>query len=114
WELAVVVDRFRAGLDLAFGEIPNQLADLLLFRVEGQIHLVHADDGGLALRHPRADAGRAVTAAPLAQRIDEVLQDARAGSADRMADRERAAIDVDPLLIDPEQVHGGTRHRGEG
>src|ERR1700738_2663307 len=74
---------------------------------------VHADDGGLALRHPRADAGGAVTAAPPAQRIDQGHQDAGAGGTDGMADSERTTIDIDPLLIDSEQVHGGTRHRGK-
>src|SRR2546425_7373230 len=75
---------------------------------------VHADDGRLALRHSRADAGGAVAAAPLAEREDEVHQNARARRANRMADGERAAVDVDALLIDPEQVHCRTGDRGEG
>src|ERR1700730_304660 len=37
-ELAVVIDRFGARPDLALGEIPNELANLLLFRAEGEIH----------------------------------------------------------------------------
>src|SRR6202022_655576 len=56
---------------------------------------VHADEGRLARRHPRADAGGAVAAATMTERIDQVHQDAGAGRTDRVADRERAAIDVD-------------------
>src|SRR5207244_4664826 len=66
-ELAVVVDRLGARLDLTLGEFPRERAHLLLFGAEGKIHLSHTDDGRLALCHPGADAGRAVAAAPMAE-----------------------------------------------
>src|SRR5207248_4988377 len=113
-ELAAVIDGVGAGLDLALGEITNEFPDLLLFRTEREIHLGCADDGGLALRHPGADGGRAVAAATLAERIGEVHPDASTRSADWMPDRERAAIDIDPLLVQAEEVHGGAGDRSEG
>ena len=37
-ELAALVDGFGARLDLPLGELRNQLANLLLFRAEGELH----------------------------------------------------------------------------
>src|SRR5216684_485621 len=37
-KLIGVINRFGARLDLALGETPDQLADLLVFRAEGEVH----------------------------------------------------------------------------
>ena len=62
--------------------------------------LSHVDDDGVALAAAGADRRAAVAAAAAAQLQHERAEDARAGGADRVAERDRAAVDVDALLVD--------------
>jgi hypothetical protein len=45
--------------------------------------------------------------------VDQCAEDAGAGRADRVAERDRAAVDVDAVLVDAEQPHRVQRDRGE-
>src|SRR6202051_4115018 len=72
------------------------------------------DDGRSA--HAAADAqrhqrGRLVGALEF---VEHGAQDHRAGGAQRMAERDRAAVDVDPGVVDIEGLHVAQHHRGEG
>ena len=46
--------------------------------------------------------------------MGKVQGDPGAGRADRVADRDSAAVDVDPLVADAEVAHGLDDDRGEG
>src|SRR5579871_839934 len=61
-----------------------------------------ADEDRVALSAARADRGAAQPAAAAAQLVDERGEDSRAGGADRVAERDGAAVDVDALLVDAE------------
>src|SRR6185437_3512386 len=56
-------------------------------------------DDGVALPAAGADRGAAVAAAAPAQLVDERADDARAGSADRVSERDGATVDVDLVLV---------------
>src|SRR5471032_3548208 len=66
-------------------------------------------------RFAAADAQRrhALLAAGALERADQGDDDARAGGADRVAQRAGAAVDVDLVVRDVEVAHGGHRHGGE-
>src|SRR3954471_16241457 len=71
------------------------------------------DDHGVALAAARADRRAAVAAAATAQLVHERAEDAGARSADRVADGDGAAVDVDPLLVDAEHADRVQRHGRE-
>jgi hypothetical protein len=48
-----------------------------------------------------------------AQLVHERAEDARAGRADRVADRDRAAVDVHAVLVEVEHPHRVQGHGGE-
>ena len=56
----------------------------------------------------------AVVEVPPLELVERRAEQHRAGRAERMAERDRAAVDVDPLGIDPEAADRLQRHRGEG
>ena len=62
---------------------------------------------------PRADRRAADAAAAPAQLVDERAEDPRAGRADRVAERDRAAVDVDLVLVDAEHPDRVDRDRRE-
>ena len=74
---------------------------------------IHLDDHGVALAAARADRRAAEAAAAAAQLEHQRAEDPRAGGADRVAERDRAAVDVDPVLVDPEHPDRVQRDRGE-
>ena len=72
------------------------------------------DDGGDA--HAAADAQRAeprFEPAPL-QLVEQRAEQHRAGGAERVAERDRAAVDVDLLVRHAHLAHEAHRHGGEG
>src|SRR5581483_4891717 len=54
-----------------------------------------------------ADRGHAALAFRALEDVQQVQHDARAGSADRMAERDRAAVDVELLGVEP--AHGAVQ-----
>ena len=62
---------------------------------------------------PEQIAAQPSAAAPAAQLVDERAEDPRAGGADRVTEGDRAAVDVDPVLVDPEHPDRVQRDRGE-
>src|SRR5271165_7035803 len=80
---------------------------------EGVIPLYPFDDGGGA--HAAADAqrdqrGRFVAALEF---VEHGAQNHRAGGAERMAERDRPAVDVDLGVVDVEGLHIAQHHRGK-
>src|SRR5690348_15767728 len=75
---------------------------------------IDLDDHRVALTAARADRGAAQPAAAPAQLEHERAEDPRARGADRVAERDRAAVDVDLVLVDPEHPDRVQRHRREG
>ena len=63
-------------------------------------HAGHADDQGVALAAATAQRGRADAAAAALELEGEVQHDPGAGHADRVAERDGAAVDVDLVLGD--------------
>src|SRR5918996_3830762 len=74
---------------------------------------VHLDDHGVALAPTGADGGHAEPAPAPPQLVHERHQDARAAGADRVAERDRAAVHVHLRLVDAEHAHRVERHRRE-
>src|SRR4051794_38526581 len=74
---------------------------------------VDLEDHGISLAAARADRRDSETAAAAAQLVHERHEDAGAARADRMAEGDRAAVDVDLRLIHAEHPHRVDRHRGE-
>ena len=72
------------------------------------------DDRRHALADADAEGGDAVAAAAAAQLPDEGVSEAGAGAAERVAEGDRAAVDVEPLLVDPELAGAGEDLGGEG
>src|SRR5882672_7706658 len=66
--------------------------------------------------HAAADAqrGEALLGVALLHLVEQGRQHARARGADRMAERDRAAIDVELRWIEAEFLADGQRLRGEG
>src|SRR5687768_9735973 len=50
----------------------------------------------------QAERGQAEPAAARAKRVDQSDEHARAGGADRVAERDRAAVDVEPIPVEAE------------
>src|ERR1700730_2262241 len=75
---------------------------------------VDTDESRLALRDAAADPGGAVATPAAAQLVEKSHQDARAAGADRMPDRDGAAIDVDQLGVDLQHARAGYRYGGKG
>src|ERR1700722_9762836 len=71
-------------------------------------------DNRVALSATGADRGAAVATAATAQLIDERADDARAGRPDRVAQGNRATVDVDAILVDAEHAGHVERDRGKG
>src|SRR5579863_3289149 len=63
---------------------------------------VDTDERCLALRDAAADPCCAISAAATAQLVEECHENSRSAGADRMADRNRSAVDVDPARVDLE------------
>src|SRR6185437_12408229 len=72
------------------------------------------DDHGVALAAAGADRDAAVAAAAPAQLEHERADDAGAGGADRVPERDRAAVDVHALLVDAEHARRVQGDRSEG
>src|SRR4029077_8134426 len=72
------------------------------------------DHDRVALAPARADRGDAEATAATAQLVHERADDASAGGGDRVAGGDRAAVDVDLVLVDAEHPHRVEGDRGEG
>src|SRR4051812_1932334 len=75
---------------------------------------IDAENDRVALPAAGADRRAAEAAAATAQLVDQRAEDPGAGRADRMPERDGAAVDVDLLLVDAEQadrVQGDRRER---
>src|SRR4051794_14635062 len=72
------------------------------------------DDGGDT--HAAADAQRGEAPAQVAalELVDQGPEDHRAGRAERVAHRDRAAVDVGDLVTDVQVAHEPHRYGGEG
>src|SRR6476469_3891560 len=82
--------------------------------LKGRSAPVDLDDDRVALTAAGADRGDAETAAAATQLMDEGADQTGAGGADRVAEGDRPAVDVDVLLADSEDPHRADRDRGEG
>src|SRR5881275_2772315 len=74
----------------------------------------HAQQQRVALAAPAAERGSAEPAAPALQLIRQCNSEAGARSTDRMAESDRATVDVDLLRVDaehPRRVNGDRRER---
>ena len=71
------------------------------------------DDRRDPLAHPDAHRGQAVAAAGPAQLVDQHRDQAAAAHPERMAERDRAAVDVDLGRVEAELVDADDRLRGE-
>src|ERR1700729_2305923 len=74
---------------------------------------IDLDDHGVALAATGADRGPPEPAAAAPKLEQERAEDAGAGGADRVAERDRAAVDVDLVLVEAEHPHRVERHRRE-
>src|SRR5688500_10650953 len=75
--------------------------------------LGHADDEGVALAPATAQRGRADPAAATAQLEAQVQRETGARHADRVPERDGAAVDVDLVQVQPELLGRGQPDRGE-
>src|SRR3954454_23911852 len=75
---------------------------------------VDLDEDGIALAAPCAARGATQAAAAATQLVHERADDAGAGGTDGVAERDRATVDVDLVLVDLEHPHGVDRDRREG
>src|SRR5881392_2457172 len=74
---------------------------------------IHFDDDRVPLTSARADRRDAEAAATAAQLVHERAENARARGADRVAERNRAAVDVHLRLVDAEHADRVERDRCE-
>src|SRR5271154_988804 len=72
---------------------------------DGTTQASDADDDRVALRAARTDRGTPDTATAPTQLVHEGGEDARAGGADRMTQRNGATVDVDAILVDRQHAH---------
>src|SRR5215208_3781375 len=72
------------------------------------------DHAGQALPDADAERGQSVAPATAAQLVRERAEQPGAGAAERVADRDRAAVHVELVVIDAELAHRGEHLRGEG
>src|SRR5829696_2246727 len=70
-----------------------------------------SEDEGVTLAAAAAEGGHPGTAAAALEFQDQVQGDPGAGRADRVADRDGAAVDVDVVRGDLEVAHGLDGHR---
>ncbi len=70
---------------------------------------VPLDDHRDGFAAPEAERREPVARAPLVERREQRRQDARPARADRVAERDRAAVDVDRRGIEVERANGGDR-----
>src|SRR5581483_11887191 len=84
-------------------------------RASARVPLLPTDpeDEGFALAAAAAQARRAEAAAAPGQLVAQVHGQPGAGGADRMPQRDRAAVHVDLLRVDREVAHGLDGHGGE-
>src|SRR5580700_598363 len=73
----------------------------------------HPENHSVALTATGADRRAAESPPAPAQLVDERAEDARARGADRMAEGDRATVDVDAILVDAEHANRVQRDRGE-
>src|SRR3954451_1544991 len=71
-------------------------------------------DSGQTLADPDAEGGDAELAAAALQLADQGAGEAGAGAAEWVAEGDRAAVDVEPLFVDPELPGAGEDLGGEG
>src|SRR3954452_12413884 len=71
------------------------------------------EDDRVALATTRADRGHAEPATAATQLVHQRAEDARARCADRVAERDRAAVHVHLRLVETEHPHRIDRHRRE-
>ena len=81
------------------------LSHALRTALHGERHAVAAAEA------QRRDAAPRV---PALHRVEQRRQDPRAARADWMAERDRAAVDVDPRRVDAQLAHDGDRLHREG
>src|SRR5215218_10210469 len=72
------------------------------------------EDGGQTLADTDAEGRDPILAAAALQLADQGAGEAGAGAAERVAEGDRAAVDVEALLLDPELASAGEDLRGEG
>ena len=72
------------------------------------------DDRRQALADPDAERRQPVAAAPPAQLVGERAEQPGARAAERVADRDGAAVDVQLVVVDAQLAHGCEHLRGEG
>src|SRR5205085_5607949 len=108
---ARLVDVGRTRLDALLGDPPDDGAELLQLRRKFECRLAHLvwtrlarvpDDQRVALSASAADAGAAELHAAPAHLVGERQDQPGTARADRMAERDRAAVHVDELLGDAE------------
>src|ERR1017187_659065 len=75
---------------------------------------VDTDERGLALRDAAADPGGSIAATPTPKLVKQRHEDASATCADRVADRDRTAIDVDAVGIHLEHPRARDSDRRKG
>src|SRR6059058_3517387 len=71
------------------------------------------DDHRVALTTAGADRRAAEAPAASAELEHQAAEDACSGGADRMAECDRAAVDVHPVLVDPQDPYRVERDGGE-
>src|SRR5207244_4963993 len=81
---------------------------------EAALAAIHLEHDRVALSSARADRGAAEAAAPAPKLVDQGAHDPSARGADRVPQGDRAAIDVDLVLVDSEHPHRVERNRREG
>src|SRR5580658_5339124 len=102
------------AIDGATGTItPSTNARMRPARTERSIS-VDTDERCLALRDPAADPGCAVAAAAATQLVEQRHQNPRSTCADRMAHRNRTAVDVDAIRVHLEHPSACDRDCREG
>src|SRR6478735_6799959 len=72
-----------------------------------------ADEGGVALASTTAEGGGTEATTAAAQLVDDRADDPRARHADRVAERDRAAVHVDDVVVDAEVAHRRDADGGE-
>src|SRR5579872_2602542 len=114
------ITRAVPGLrSLSASRSPSSILDRMRARV--RTLSMNLDYEGLALTAAAAQGRRAggglarrLRGAAAAQLVDELYYEAGTGSADRVADRDRAAIHVHPVRVDPQIPDGLDGDGGEG
>src|SRR2546421_3482819 len=82
-------------------------------RYSERVWLQRAHERGVALAAAATQGSGAEPAAPAAQLVDQRGDEARPRHADRVTERDRAAVDVDDVVVDAQVAHGRESHGGE-